>query len=224
MPQRPNFDMKSETVAPVFGTVGILETGETKQPIIGAYYDREPEFAGLYVLLPSGSVSYYEVNPEDLSPVGLTRNVEFVAEGQNIFIRDLLASDGEWLSEYKTELPLVVLYQTIIKQSKPAIEKILGVELPDDTPVFEAMYVYYLEGSEQITNLIYMSNFGIYARDEAGWIDADISTPSYQNLETIEIDPESADELIQTLDENTGIMTVEEAKMYAAKSTQEGVE
>lgn len=224
MPQRPDFDMKSETVAPVFGTVGILETGDTKQPIIGAYYDREPEFAGLYTLLPSGSVGYYEVNPEELSPMGMTRNVEFVADGTPHMIRDLVESDGEWLSEYKTELPLVVLYQTIIKQSKPAIEKILGVELPDATPNFEAMYVYYLEGEERITSLIYMSNFGIYARDESNWIESDISTGAYQNLDTIEIDPETADELIQTFDANTGIMTVAEAKRYAAEPTQEGVE
>jgi hypothetical protein len=224
MPQRPDFDMKSETVAPVFGTVGVFETGDTKQPILGAYYDREPEFAGLYTLLPSGSVGYYEVNPEELSPMGMTRNVEFSVGGTAYMIRDLLESDGEWVSEYKTELPLVVLYQTIIKQSKPAIEKILGVELPDDTPNFEAMYVYYLEGDEQITSLIYMSNFGIYARDDSNWIEADISTGAYQNLDTIEIDPNSADELIQTLDTNTGIMTVAEADRYAAKSTQEGVE
>ena len=224
MPQRPDFDMKSETVAPVFGTVGVLETGDIKQPIIGAYYDREPEFAGLYTLLPSGSVGYYEVNPEELSPMGMTRNIEFSVGGTAYMIRDLLESDGEWISEYKTELPLVVLYQTIIKQSKPAIEKILGVELPDDTPMFEAMYVYYLEGAEQITNLIYMSNFGTYARDDAGWIEADISTPAYQNLDTIEIDPKSADELIQTLDANTGIMTVAEANNYTSDSTQEGVE
>jgi len=224
MPQRPDFDMKSETVAPVFGTVGIFETADTKQPVIGAYYDREPEFAGLYLLFPSGSVGYYEVNPEELTPVGLTRDVEFSLDGTAYLIRDLTESDGEWLSEYKTALPLVVLYQTIIKQSKPAIEKILGVELPDDTPIFEAMYVYYLEGEERITSLIYMSNFGTYARDESNWIDADISSNSYQNLETIEIDPATADELIQTLDANTGIMTVAEAKRYTSESTQEGVE
>lgn len=224
MPQRPDFDMKSETVAPVFGTVGVLEVDGTKQPVIGAYYDRDPEFQGLYVLYPSGSVGYYEVNPDELSPVGLTRNVQFVSEGKEIIIRDLLESDGEWLSEYKTELPLVVLYQTIIKQSKPAIEKILGVELPDDTPNFEAMYIYYQEGAEQITSLVFMSNFGIYARDESSWIESDISTPAYQNLDTMEVNPDGANELIETLDANTGIMTVEEAKKYAYDSTQEGVE
>jgi hypothetical protein len=69
-----------------------------------------------------------------------------------------------------------------------------------------------------------MSNFGIYARDDSNWIEADISTGAYQNLDTIEIDPNTADELIQTLDANTGIMTVAEADRYAAKSTQEGVE
>lgn len=219
MPQRKNFDFKSETLAPVFGTAGVLSTStEEHKPILGAYYDRYPEYAGLYIIHVDSTIEYHDIDPSLLVPAGLSNMIAFSVDGQDYLIRELVEDDGEWLSEYGVDLPLVTLYQKVIRDAKPTIEKLIGVTFPDDIPAFEAMFVYYLEGLGTVDSLVYMSNFGIYSRIDAGWTDVDITTKTYSKLSTLEVDPKKAKKLLETFDSKDGLMSLNEAKSYAIES------
>ena len=69
-----------------------------------------------------------------------------------------------------------------------------------------------------------MSSYGIYARANSNWVVEDISVPSYQNLLTVEIATDKADELIQLFDENFGEMALEEVKNYSSEVNNEEVQ
>lgn len=219
MPKRPEFDLNSETIAPVYGRVGVLEFGETKVPIIGAYYDRDPNFSGLYIIT-SSEVKYFEIDPENLQMVGLTGYASFFYQDTEYLIRELDQSDGLWMSKYKTELPIPVLQQMLITKSSRMISKLSNTELPDLPIEFEALYVYYRPDSDRVSAIIYMSSYGVFTRNGADWQDVNLNIPELQDLTTEDVDPEKAEELINLYDDNFDIMSVKVAKKYALESRE----
>lgn len=219
MPKRPEFDLNSPTIAPVYGRVGVLEFGEAKVPVLGAYYDRDPEFAGLYIIT-SSEVKYFDIAPEELQMVGLTGYASFLYEDVEYLIRELDQSDGLWMSRYKTELPIPVLQKMLITKSSRMIGILSKTELPDLPLEFEALYIYYRPDSERVSAIIYMSSYGVFTRNDADWQDVNLNIPELQDLTTEDVDPEKAEELINLYDENFGIMSVKVAKQYALKSRE----
>jgi hypothetical protein len=216
MPQRPEFDMNSETVAPVYGRVGVLESDTSKVAVLGAYYDRSPEFSGLYVISTDG-IKYFDIQAGDLYPVGLTGYVEFNSEEVSYLIRELDEEDGLWMSVYKTELPIPVLQQMIVTKSKNVIQQLTKIALPDTLPDFESLYIYYESDSDRLSTIIYMSSYGIFSRSEADWQDIDLNLPELQDLVTEDVSPANANALINLYDDNLGIVSLQEAKKYTIK-------
>lgn len=215
MPQRPDFDITADSLISVMDTLGVLEIGDDeKVAILGAYYDQNPEFVGLYVVLAESGVSYFDVTLDKVDAVGFTGSFLFLSDGTTHVIRKLQTADGEWMSEYKTELPIEVLSRMVISSASDTIEDLVSVNLPTDLPEFEAMYAYYDEQSLNVASLVYMSSYGIYARADGNWVVEDVSVPSYQNLMTVEIAPEKADELIQMFDDNFGSVSLKTVKAY----------
>lgn len=223
MPQRPNFDITAESLVPVMDTIGILEIGEDeKLAFLGVYFDQEVEFSGVYVVLASTGVSYFEISLDEVENLGFTGALMFLSDGNEHVIRKLQTADGLWMSSYKTELPIEVLHRMVISSSSDTIEDLIDIELASDLPEFEAIYVYYDEKTLSVISLVYMSSYGIYAKTNANWVVEDISVPSYQHLSTIEIDPDKADELIQLFDERFGNISLEQVRSYSSKVENEG--
>lgn len=216
MPQRPEFDMNSETIAPVYGRVGVLESEGSKVSILGAYYDRDPQFSGLYVI-STDAVKYFDLKPEDLYTVGLTGFTEFVSDGVNYLIRELDEEDGLWMSKYKTELPVQILQQMIIGRSRGILEDLVKIEIPENLPEFEAIYVYYKSDSDRVTAIIYMSSYGVFSRNDADWQEVNLRLPELQDLITEDVDPNKANALVNLYDDNMGVMSVDDATKYTLK-------
>lgn len=216
MPQRPEFDINSQTIAPVYGRVGVLESEQTKSAILGAYYDRDPNFQGLYVITTLG-IRYFDISVEDLSIVGLTGYAEFNYNGVPYLLRELDEEDGLWMSTYKTELPIPVLQQMIVTKSRNEIQKLTGIRIPESLPEFEALYVYHEAKSDKVRAIIYMSSYGIFSRNDADWQDVNLRLPELQNLTTEDVDPLKANALINLYDDNRDNMSVKEAVKYTIK-------
>lgn len=225
MPQRPEFNLKNESLVPMLETMGVLEIlGKEKTDkvaVLGAYFDEDPEFSGLYVIPSTGEIKFFEVSLNDISSVGLSEDVMFDHDGGSYVIRDLQASDGEWLSAIKTELPLELLYKIVIFSANDTISGLVGVELAEELPSFESLYIYHDEMTNSVVSLVYLSSYGTYARIDASWENDDISAPSYQHLETIEIDPDMSDDLINRFDDLGGSISVQEAMEYKSKTLEE---
>jgi hypothetical protein len=223
MPQRPNFDITAESLVPLIDTIGILEIGEEeKLPFLGAYFDQDTEFSGIYIVSAASGVVYFELPLDEVETIGLTGFLLFMSNNTEHVLRRLQTADGEWMSAYKTELPIEVLYRMVISSSSGTIEELVDIELPEDLPEFEAVYAYYDEKTLSVVSLVYMSSYGIYARANANWVVEDISVPSYQHLSTVEISPSKADELIQLFDENFGSLSLEQVKEYSSEPEIEG--
>jgi hypothetical protein len=221
MPQRPQFDLNSPTLVPVLPTLGVVETAAEKFAIIGAYYDSEEEFKGLYLVTTDEGVTYLGIPLEEVAIDGLSQFIFFAYEGLDYTIRPLVEDDGIWISSLKTPLPYLVLSKMIVTQSTDTIEEIVNVDIGDGLPVFEALYAYYDEKLDLVASLVYMSNFGIYARVDGDWVEDDISAPSYQNLFTVEIGPNGADEFINLFDEKFGNVLLSDVTPYAVSEIQE---
>ena len=216
MPQRPEFDINSQTIAPVYGRVGVLESEQTKSAILGAYYDRDPNFQGLYVITTLG-IRYFDISVDSLSVVGLTGYAEFNYNGVPYLLRELDEEDGLWMSTYKTELPIPVLQQMIVTKSRNEIQKLTGIRIPESLPEFEALYVYHEPKSDKVRAIIYMSSYGIFSRNDADWQDVNLRLPELQNLTTEDVDPLKANALINLYDDNRDNMSVKEAVKYTIK-------
>jgi hypothetical protein len=221
--QRQNFDINSESLVPLLGTVGVLEVGtEDKVAFIGSYYDRDPQYGGLYIIPSVGDVKYFPISLDNIEPIGFTDSYIFVFEEVEYVIRKILTSDGEWMSIYKTELPLEVLTRFVISSSSDTISKLIGSESVESLPEFESLYAYYDEKTSAVISLVYLSSYGIYSRTDGFWSLEDISLPSYQYLSTIEISPDTADEFIYKFDESMGKISIEETMKYEADDAEEG--
>lgn len=220
MPQRPEFDLNSQTIAPLYGRVGVLEYGNSKESILGAYYDRDENYKGLYVITSTG-IKYFDLPPEQLYSVGITGYSGFNFEGTEYLLRELDEEDGFWMSAYKTELPIPVLQQMIISKSRSVIEEITRFEISDEVPQFEAMYVYQGKDANRISAIIYMSSYGVYSRNDAEWNIVNLEVPELQNLYTEDVDPNKANELLNLYDDNLGFLSVKEAMKYTLKKVEE---
>jgi hypothetical protein len=221
MPQRPQFDLKASTLVPVLPTIGVLENASEKSAIIGAYYDSEEEFKGLYLITAEDGVNYFDIPLDDIAIEGLSQFLFFSYEGLDYTVRPLVEDDGIWISNLKTPLPYLVLSKMIITESTDTIKEIVNVDIGDSLPLFEAIFAYYDEKLDLVASLVYMSNFGTYARVDGDWSEDDISSPSYQNLFTIEIGANKADEFIDLFDSKLGNVSLEDVTTYAVSEIEE---
>lgn len=225
MAQRPEFDIKASTLIPLMDSLGVLEMGEEeKASFIGVYFDQDPTYSGLYVILAEEGITYYELTLDQIETLGLTDGYIFISDGVDHILRKLQGADGLWMSDYQTELPVEVLSRMVISASSDTIVELVNIELPDALPEFEAIYAYYDEKISRMVSLVYMSSYGIYARTGSDWILEDISAPSYQSLDTFEISSEKADEFIQMFDENYGNLTLEQVKEFEVVDLDGGTE
>ena len=218
MPQNPEFSLNSDTLGVVYKDIGVLsgyasETAEQPDEtmvIIGAYYEPDGEYKGLYFVLPEGEVKYFDV---DVAKIGSNSDgayITFEAETKNWIIRGLTEEDGIWISKCKTEIPASVLEQIVVGRSSVALSKYLGVQVPEPTPEYESVYAYYSENSPTVVALNYLSSYGTFTRLNYTWKQTDLSLDYYQDLSVVEIDPDKIQELVDKYDEADGVYSVKD--------------
>jgi len=221
MPQRPDFDLTAESLVSIMDSAGVMEIdSDDKEAFLGVYYDTNPDFFGIYVVYTSSGVQYYNVRLEDVATVGFTGNYLFVSEGKEYVARKFVEADGSWMSDYKMDLPVEVLYRMAITSSSDTIESLINLKLPNFLPEYEALYVYYDEQTKLLVSLVYLSSYGTYARVDGDWVVEDISLPSYQNMLTFEVDSERATELIDMFDEKMGAVSYNDAVDFKATNPE----
>lgn len=213
------FSIKSTTIKPVFPTVGVLMSaqGTDEQAevstFVGAYYETDEEFQGLYIAKPDGSLDYFDIEIEDIVAQGTDQLIRFDSEGKNYLLRTLYTEDGGFISKYKIDLPKSALEKKIILESKPAIEKLTGVDLGDEeVPFFEGLYCYYLVDSPVIMSIVYMSSAGIFARRNGEWKPESLNPDIYESIPVFEISEDGAKELLNQFDTNNNKLPTEDAK------------
>lgn len=219
MTQNPNFNPLSKSVEPLFGSTGVMEvTGpaEYNTAITEAYFDSSAEWGGLYVVVPSGEIKYFDLDKSQVDQdAGETKSIVFQdVDGSSYFIRRVSDADGTWMSKYKTELPVEVLQKKILTDSTPAVEMLLKLDLPPVLPFFESLVFYYKEGADSVLELTYLSSAGTYFRQDATWTLSDLDSAKYDEAYVLEVDPTRASEAIDAFDEKD-LLSVEDATKYS---------
>lgn len=219
MTQNPNFNPLSKSVEPLFGSTGVMEvTGpaEYNTAITEAYFDNSAEWGGLYVVLPTAEIKYFELTKSQVSQdAGVTKSLVFQdVDGSSYFIRRVSDADGTWMSKYQTELPVEVLQKKILTDSAPAVEMLLKVDLPVALPFFESLVFYYAEGSDNVLELTYLSSAGTYFRQDATWKLSDLDSAKYDEMYVLEVDPTRAPDAVDAFDEKD-LMSVQDATKYS---------
>jgi len=218
MPQNPEFTLNSDTLGVVYKDIGVLvgyasedaESPSETHAILGAYYEPNGEYKGLYFVLPEGAVKYFDVETAQLGTESDGAYITFQGDGNLWVIRGLTEADGEWVSKYKMELPTQAVEALIVGRSSKALNKYLGVSIPEGTPEFESLTAFFSGTSNTVTALNYISSYGNYTRINFEWERTDISAEYYEDLQVAEIEPDKASELLEKYDDLDGMFPVRE--------------
>lgn len=214
MPRNPNFTLDSPTLGVVYPTSGVLVSAggqSIREPVVGAYYDTDPDTKGLYIVLPDGDVYYFDIDEVNVSPQGSGSLIRFDSGDTNYLLRPIYNTDGEWMSKYKIELPTTLLSQKLALDAHDALEKYLGVDLGEPLDFFEALYAYVEDGFPNVVAVNYLSSFGAFSRIGASWTPTDLDASMYDNWEAVEIDPAKAGDFLSKYDDQGGVVSVDEA-------------
>jgi hypothetical protein len=218
MPQNPEFSLNSDTLGVVYKDIGVLvgytsedaEEASESHAILGAYYEPSGDYKGLYFVLPEGAIKYFDVETVKISAESDGAYITFQADGNYWLIRGISEDDGVWVSKYKMELPVEVIQQLIIGRSREALNKYLGVSIPESVPEFESLTAYFSDTSKSIFALNYLSSSGTFTRLNYAWDRSETSYDYYEDLSVAEIDPDKASQLLDKYDEADGLFPVKD--------------
>lgn len=193
---------------PAFPGNGVLT--RTDQPgYAQAVTNADSTSDGIILGLPGYSPVTFPTT--DLTQDQSTGRLNFTSANTPYGIRELREDDGQWLSKYKTLLPL------------PALGALVGpgfsgdqVADPDDdldTPD-ESLDAFAMDDSAYIVGVLYTNNAGQYARQDGDWVllSPDDDTFSDPDLSVIQIDPTKADQFLSMYDQN--YISVADAEQY----------
>jgi hypothetical protein len=212
MPKNPNFDPNSNTVTEVFKSAGVFSDGTNNSEMFAAYFDTNPAYQGLYVVMPSGEYKYFDI---EMSAVGSSSDgtlLGFSDENGSYELRTVVSDDGVWMSKYKIFLPTDVLQDKIVEDSHDAISKYTGISFPNVDGFSEDLFVYYSDNSSYIDSVIYSCSEGAYFRDGGDWTSTSISDDSLNDLYVQSVDPDKASQLIDLFDDKDGNLPIDSAQ------------
>jgi hypothetical protein len=197
MPQNPNYESDSPTVSQVFSSVGVFSDESSDNEMTGAFFDTNPAFQGLYVVMPSGDAKYFDIKLTDLVSTSNGDMIGFQAGGASYLLRTFSTDDGSWASKYKIELPVEVLEQKTIFDSKTAFEKLFKITLPSDnvTSFGEDFSVYYGD-DDKVSAIVYSCIAGSYERQGANWVQSNFSDGIYEGDYVAGVNPDNAQDVI----------------------------
>lgn len=194
---------------PAFPGQGVLtraDNADYVQAVTNAVSTKD----GLVVGMPG--VSPVTFPTSDLTVDQTTGRLRFTSADTPYKIRELREDDGSWLSKYKTLLPLPSVGALIgsgftgdYQMAAPNDDSSLGDETLDAFSTSDSPY---------IVGVLYTNAAGRYAREDGAWVllAPDDDTFSDDDLATIQIDPDRADDFLDAYDQN--YISVEDAAQY----------
>lgn len=211
MPQNNNFDINSDSLLSVFshGVLVSAGKGNSNTEVIATYYDSNPASSGLYIIIPSGDVKYFDAGPQDFKSDG--KIFAFNSKQGSFMLRPFNEDDGLWVSKYKISVPAEVLEEKVVNDSAVAIGQLLGLPAPESQPFEEQLIAYVDETSKTVIDLIYIS-YGAYARVASEWQQINLDEDLYNNAVTYEIEPSKASDLLSKFDDTDGYLPVSEVE------------
>ena len=211
MPQNNNFDINSDSLVSVFshGVMVSAGKGGSNTEVIAAYYDSKPETSGLYIIVPSGDIKYFDSTPQDFSSQG--QIFAFNSKQGAFLLRPFNEDDGIWVSKYKIPVPADSLEEKVVNDSAVAIGQLLGVPAPEVEPFEEQLLAYVDETSKTLIDLIYIS-YSAYARVASDWQQINLDEDLYNNATAYEIESNKASDLINKFDAADGYLTISDVE------------
>jgi hypothetical protein len=177
---------------PIYPRVGVLNRDgdpDFGEPIKRAYSDND----SVTIEYSDGDVEEFDATNITLDPN--TGRLIFESEGDTYRVRELAEDDGEWLSKYRTMLPI------------NAVESLAGGNVDDDT-----LDAYASEDSPYVLGLVYTNEAGRFLREDGDWVALSPNDETFNDMIVTSIDPERAQEFIDLYDRN--YVSVADAEQY----------
>ena len=210
MPQNPNFQIDSPTVSQVFSSVGVFSDENSDNEMTGAFFDSNAAFQGLYVIMPSGDIKYFDIALTDLVSTPNGDMIGFQADGASYLMRTFSNDDGQWAYKYKIDLPVEILEQKTIFDSKDAFEKIYSITLPEDNvDSFGENLVVYSGDNDLVSGVVYSCIIGSFALQGANWVRSNFEDGLFEGDYISEVNPDDAQAVIDAFYKNGDSLKVE---------------
>lgn len=152
-----------------------------------------------------------------------TGRLSFISSAAPYGIRELREDDGEWLSKFKTYLPLTALHGLIGSDSG---DEVADLSTDDLTAPDETLDAFATDGSPYIVGIVYTNTAGRWSREGGDWVllggDDDTFSSDNDDLSVISIDPERADDFLNMYDQN--YVTVTDAERFEAPDSPQDSE
>lgn len=164
------------------------------------------------VSFTDGTTESFSTKSGNIEPYSSGRASFTTSDGLVYSILPLETTDGEWISDYKVDLPVSNLKKVLGKsqESKPMpylendTEKMLAFQLPDD---------------EYIFGVLYANKYGAYMRRNGVWVEVSPLDSTFDGTTPYEIGRDNAAEFVVTFDQ--GGLKVEDAKKFLVPVVQE---
>lgn len=211
MPQNNDFKVDSPTVSEVFNSIGVFsDENSNNSEMVGAFYDTNPAFQGLYIVMPSGDIKYFDIKITDIVTANNGELAGFQDASGSYVMRTLTSDDGQWASKYKIDLPVEVLEQKVVFDSKQAFEKLFNITLPqDNADSFGEDLVVYYDESNTVSGLVYSCIAGYYSLSGANWVQEDMNDGIYEGDYVAEVNPDKAQQVVDAYYESRGLLDVD---------------
>ena len=168
---------------------------------------------GISVALPRLSPVTY---PSDQITVDQsTGRLSFISSDTPYRVRELRDDDGEWMSKYKTLLPLEAL--EALNNAPIRGETVAGTGTNGLTAPDESLDAFSMDDSAYIVGVVYTNDSGRWSRVDGDWILLASDDDTFSDLVVTPIDPAKADAFLTRYDRT--FITVSDAEQYEAEAS-----
>lgn len=204
---------KTIPVYPAFPGHGVLtRDDDTQFAEVVSRADTTPD--GVIVQLPGKAPVNYAT--DEVTADQKTGRLAFTSTGTPFRIRELREDDGEWLSRYKTLLPLPAL-DALVEPGTTGD----NVATPDITLTVadESLDAFASDDSVYVVGIVYTNSAGRYTRVDGDWVllAGDDDTFEDDDLSVITLDPAKANQFLAMYDQN--YVTVADAQRFEDSDT-----
>lgn len=140
------------------------------------------------------------------------------SDGSSYLVRDLRESDGQWLSRFRTSIPVDAIKGRIdlLEESAKMAAVANFVNVPEET-----LIAYAPEDSAYVVGLVYSNGLGSWIRIGGDWVLLGATDTTFQNMYALNIDSEKADEYISLFDSN--YITVSDTEGYESTEDNDAI-
>jgi hypothetical protein len=188
----------------IYPSLGILtnQDGSDPKPILEA---STSDNGTLDIKFLSGSVDSMSVKDGKIEPYNNGLVTFTTDDGTSYVIRPLDDTDGEWISDYKVDLPVDILKKMLFK------EEGLG-QMPYLQNADETMVAFSKPDSEYIFGILYVNKYGAFIRMNGDWLPVSPADATFDETMPHVVNADTADEFVTAYD--NGDMTVTDAEKY----------